>query len=742
MKSQVRYYLCFLFSILLIAGVQAQAIKWAKDGNSYYRIEAGEIVKYNLPKNTGQVIVAKDKLKEPLQEKSIPIRNFIFSTDEQKVLIYTNTKKVWRLDTRGDYWLLSIADGSLKQMGKSLPASSLMFAKFSPDGNKVAYVSNYNLYVEDSASGSIKQLTYDGNRQLINGTFDWAYEEEFFCRDGFRWSPDGKQLAYWQIDAKNTKDYEMLNTTDSIYPKVIPVEYPVAGEAPSPYKIGVIDINTAQTKWMSIPSDPVLQTYVPRMEWAANNTELIIQHLNRKQNESKLMLCNTVSGNAETIYAEKDSAWIDILPLLDQDYAMGGWDWLNNGKEFLWVSEKDGWRHLYRISRDGKKETLVTAGNYDVMDIVRVDEKGGYVYFAASPANATQKYLYRIKLNGKGKAELLSPANQPGTHEYKVSPDAKFAFHNFSNYYTPLSSEWITLADHKGINGENKVNDELAKTDKSKSNIEFFKIKTTEAVEMDAWMRKPENFDTSKKYPVVFYVYTEPWGQNVKDQYGVADNFLYHGDMSKDGYIYISIDNRGTPVPKGRAWRKSVYRKIGLVNISDQAMAAKEILKRSYIDTSRVGVWGWSGGGSATLNLMFQYPDIYKTGIAVAAVGNQLTYDNIYQERYMGLPQENREDFIKGSPITYAKNLKGNLLYIHGTGDDNVHYSNAEMLINELVKYNRQFQLMSYPNRTHSISEGPGTFQHLSTLYTNYLKQYCPPGARNRNAVEGKKAGF
>ncbi|MBS1564996.1 MAG: prolyl oligopeptidase family serine peptidase, partial [Bacteroidetes bacterium] len=237
-------------------------------------------------------------------------------------------------------------------------------------------------------------------------------------------------------------------------------------------------------------------------------------------------------------------------------------------------------------------------------------------------------------------------------------------------------------------------------------------------------------FDPAKKYPVVFFVYTEPWGQNVKDEFGATRNFLYQGDMARDGYIYISIDNRGTPVPKGRAWRKCVYRKIGLVNIRDQALAAREILKWPYVDSSRVAVWGWSGGGSATLNLMFQYPDIYKTGIAIAAVGNQLTYDNIYQERYMGLPQENREDFVKGSPITYAKNLRGNLLYIHGTGDDNVHYNNAEMLINELVKYNRQFQLMSYPNRTHSISEGAGTRQHLATLYTNYLREHCPPGGR------------
>jgi dipeptidyl-peptidase-4 len=270
----------------------------------------------------------------------------------------------------------------------------------------------------------------------------------------------------------------------------------------------------------------------------------------------------------------------------------------------------------------------------------------------------------------------------------------------------------------------------IKKADRSKVTTEFFKIKTAEGVEMDGWIRKPENFDPAKKYPVVFYVYTEPWGQEVKDMYTITDNYLYQGDMAKDGYLYVCLDNRGTPVPKGREWRKSVYRKIGLVNIKDQAMAAKEIMKWPYVDTSRIAVWGWSGGGSATLNLMFQYPEIYKTGISVAAVGNQLSYDNIYQERYMGLPQENKQDFINGSPMTYAKNLRGNLLYIHGTGDDNVHYNNAEMLLNELIKHNKQFQFMPYPNRTHSISEGEGTFEHLSTLFTNYLRHHCPPGGR------------
>jgi len=333
-------------------------------------------------------------------------------------------------------------------------------------------------------------------------------------------------------------------------------------------------------------------------------------------------------------------------------------------------------------------------------------------------------------MDGKSKPVKLSPASQAGTHDYQVSPNGKYAFHKFSNHKTADLDEWISLPDHKGLRGQNLVENAVSKSSREDSPVEYFTVKTADGIEMDGWMVKPLNFDPAKKYPVVFYVYSEPAGQTVTDRYGNTSNFLYRGDMAEDGYIYISMDNRGTPAAKGKEWRKSIYRKIGIVNIRDQAMAAKEILKKPFMDTSRVAVWGWSGGGSATLNLMFQYPDIYKTGISIAAVANQLTYDNIYQERYMGIPQENREDFIKGSPMTYAKNLKGNLLYIHGTGDDNVHYQNAEMLINELIKYNKQFQVMPYPNRSHGLSEGQGTFTHLQTLYTNYLRLHCPPGGK------------
>ncbi len=723
--------LCIVFVLVaLTAAAQPPAgIRWNTAGDGYYEADGSGIVLVQLPKLTPKVVVKAEALVPKGKTSPLTVRNFFFSADGGQVLIYTNTQKVWRYDTRGDYWLLNIATGNLRQLGQGLPASSLMFAKFSPDGKKLAYVSAYNVYVEDAATGKITPLTKDGTRKYINGTFDWAYEEEFDCRDGFRWSPDSKKIAFWNIDAHATKDYLMINNTDSIYPFVKPVEYPVAGEAPSPYKIGVVDIEGTKTTWMSIPTDPVLQSYVPRMEWAANSSELIIQHLNRKQNESDVMLCNAATGESKSIFHETDNAWIDIIGSWDRAYHYGGWDWLNNGKEYIWASDKDGWRHIYRLGRDGKSEKLITTGNYDVININAIDEKSGYLYFSASPENATQQYLFRTKLDGSTQPERLSPLNQPGTHEYEVSPTGKFAFHSFSNYYTPNTDEIVSLPEHKAITADN-VNDKLAGVQKSNSNVEFFTVKTTEGVSMDGWMVKPTNFDSTKKYPVVFYVYTEPAGQNVKDEYGAGSNRLYDGSMANDGYIYISIDNRGTPCPKGREWRKSISHKIGQLNITDQALAAREVLKWPFVDSSRVAVWGWSGGGSATLNLMFQHPDIYKTGISIAAVGYQLTYDNIYQERYMGIPQESKADFIKGSPITYAKNLQGHLLYIHGTGDDNVHYENAELLLNELIKYNKVFQFMAYPNRTHSISEGEGTRRHLSTLYTSYLRQYCPPGGR------------
>ncbi len=705
------------------ASAQRGRPHWAADGFQYYRSQNSVITEYDTRDSAKKTVVVTAEMLTPPGQKPLAVSNFSFSEDGKRVLIFTNTKRVWRYNTRGDYWLYDLGANKLMQIGKNRPASTLMFAKLSPDGAKAAYVSEHNIYVEDLTTGAEKQLTFDGTQTLINGTFDWAYEEEFDCRDGFRWSPDSRAIAYWQLNAANTKKYLMLNTTDSIYPFVVPVEYPVAGENPSSCKVGVVDIATAKTTWLNIPGDNI-QHYIPRMEWAGNANEVILEQLNRAQNESKIFVANVSNGTSAVIHQEQDKAWIDGKARWNGGDPTG-WEWIDKGKDFLWVSEKDGWRHIYKIDRDGK-ETLITKGNYDMISLSLIDEANGYIYFMASPDNATQKYLYRVKLKG-GDAERVTPAGETGTNGYEISPNGKMALHNFSNSYTASQNEVVSLPDHKHVSGATIKLNQAAK-----NKPQFFKVKTVDGVEMDGWMMKPTNFDSTKKYPVVFYVYSEPAGATVTDSYGAGRNGEYKGDMANDGYIYISLDNRGTPAPKGAAWRKSIYKNIGIVNIQDQAMGAKEILKWPFIDSTRVAVWGWSGGGSCTLNLMFQHPEIYKTGIAVAAVGWQLTYDNIYQERYMGVPIDSasREVFIKGSPITYAKNLRGNLLYIHGTGDDNVHYKNAEMLINELIKYNRQFQLMSFPNRSHGIFEGPGTTEFLRTLYTNYLKEHCPPGGR------------
>ncbi|RZM23417.1 MAG: S9 family peptidase [Pedobacter sp.] len=711
---------CFL---LLTTGIVLAQTKtgpdWTTDGNGYYDVQDGSIVLVSLPKMEKKMVVSGAVLKQAGVTGNIG-RTFSFSNDGTKVLIFTNSKKVWRYNTRGDYYVVDLNTNAVQQIGKDKPSSSLMFAKFSPDGKKVAYVSKHNIYVEDLATKSVKALTKDGTDYVINGTFDWAYEEEFDCRDGFKWSPDGNTIAYWQLDASKIKKFLMINNTDSIYPFTVPLEYPIVGEDPSNCRVGVVNVNTASTTWLNIPGDQK-QNYIPGMDWIPGSNDIILQQLNREQNVSKLFVANSATGTATNIYTDTDKAWVE---------QGNGWKWLNGNKEFLWSSEKDGWRHYYRISRDGKKQTLVTKGDYDVIETTLVDEKANKIFFIASPSNATQRYLYQTALDGKGKLERVTPSIYPGTHSYAISPNGIYARHTYTSVTVPRIMEWMNLSTGNPLTMDGSLSNQLAKVKPAKNPTEFFKVKTEDGVELDGWMKKPDNFDPTKKYPVLFYVYGEPGSATVRDTYGVERNGNYNGDLAQDGYIYISLDNRGTPAPKGREWRKSIYKNIGILNIRDQAMAAKKILEWSFVDKDRIAVYGWSGGGSSTLNLMFQYPELYKTGIAVAAVGNQLTYDNIYQERYMGSPLKSKEAYVNGSPINHVKGLKGDLLYIHGTGDDNVHYQNAEMLINELVKNGKVFQMMSYPNRTHSISEGAGTSKHLSLIFTKFLREHCPPGGK------------
>lgn len=719
----------FLFIIISFSTSYAQKVNWTSDGLFYTILKEGSLVKIDPKTNVETVIFQEWDLMPYRDSLPLKVESFEYAKDGKRVLLFTNSAKVWRYNTKGDYWVMDLHTRQLKQLGGRLPKQSLMFAKFSPDSRQVAYVSGNNIYAEDVVTGTIKQLTVDGTRRMINGTFDWVYEEEFGLRDGFRWSPDSRSIAYWQVDATGIRDFYMINNTDSVYSRIIPVEYPKVGQKPSVVRIGVVSLLNSVTRWMQVEGKPD-EHYITRMEWSGSN-ELIIQQLDRKQQESKLMYANTSDGNVRTFWAENDDAWVDLnnADPASLNSTSGNIIWINNGQDFLWVSERDGWRHIYKISRDGKNTLLLTKGNYDIDEILGIDEINSFIYFNASPENALQRYLYRVRFSSpKDQPELVTLGSLKGTHSYSISPGAKMALHTFSNYNTPPITEWISLPDGKPLNNADAIVKHI-KIDE-RIDVTYLKLVTEDNIEVDAWVRKPANFNSSKKYPLVVYVYGEPGLSTVNDEYGNHNNSLYAGDMDEDGYIQASLDCRGTPVLKGAAWRKSIYGRNGQINIDDIAGGAKKLMELPYIDKSRTAIWGWSGGGATTLHIMFKYPQLFTTGISIAAITNLLNYDNIYTERYMGLPEENIDGYKKGSVINYVNGLKGNLLYIHGTGDDNVHYSNAEMLLNEVIKYNKEITFMAYPNRGHSIREGAGTRKHLATLYTNYLRTHCLPGGR------------
>ncbi|KPD23100.1 S9 family peptidase [Idiomarina zobellii] len=700
--------------------------RWLEDGSGYTTLEESEsangrdIVRYHPETNERTVLVSAEQLTPNGEDKALHIADYVWSDDGNKVLIFTNTKRSWRTHTLGDYWVLNRSNNELKKLGGNAPESTLQFAKFNPQGTKVAYVMQNNIYVQDLNNFRISKLTNDGSDTIVNGTFDWVNEEEFFLRDGFRWSPDGQHIAYWQLDTEGTPVFTMINNTDELYPTLKEFPYPKVGETNAAMRIGVMPASGGKTQWMDIPGDP-RQHYLVRMQWAGNSEQLLIQQLTRKQHINRAFITDIDSGNAQELLRESTDSWAEYVDDIH---------FLNDGQEFTWLSERSGYRHIYRVYRDSGRISAITRGNWDVVNVLRVNEEDGWVYFIASPETPLERYLFRASLDGSGRLERLTP-DMDGTHSYSISQDAKYAEHTFHSVNQVPVTKMISLPDHKVIRTVvDNTDAQKAVENVEKQPVEFFRVEARDGLELDGYIMKPTDFDPSKEYPILFYVYGEPWGQTVANKWG-GSLYLWHTMLTQQGYIVASIDNRGTKSPRGFDWRRSIYKNLGVVTVRDQYDALQQMLERwDFIDESRVGIWGHSGGGSQTLNALFRYPDAYHMGMALAPVPDLTLYDTIYQERYSGLLPESAERYKETSAITHAENLEGDLLLVHGTGDDNVHFQGSERLVNELIKHGKQFEFFAYPNRSHGIYEGEGTTLHLRTMMTEFVKEHLPAGGR------------
>ncbi|HZD51289.1 MAG TPA: S9 family peptidase [Silvibacterium sp.] len=701
--------------------------RWLHDGAEYTTVEPSangpkgsqDIVQYDTATGKRTVLVPAAKLIPSAGAKPLSIDDYAWSPDNRLLLIFTNSKKVWRLNTRGDYWVLDLASGKLTKLGGDAPESSLMFAKFSPDSRSVAFVRANNIYIQDLATYAVRALTTDGSATLINGTSDWVNEEELKIRDGFRWSPDSQSIAFWQFDTTGVGEYTLINDTAQEYPETTRYLYPQPGTTNSAVRAGVVFAQGGPVRWINLPGDP-RQHYIARLDWIPDSNDVILQYLNRLQNTNTVYIANSQTGDVQPFFEDTDKAWVDVVD---------SFDWVDHNKSLVWLSERDGWRHAYVFSRATGQPKLITNFQADVISELAVDHKNGWFYFEASPDNATQTYLYRSRLDGSGTPERVTQSDATGSHRYDISPDGQWAFHIYSSFNKPPVTELVHLPDHKSVRVL-QANEELAHKvqDLVASPTEFFKVPVSGGVTLDGYMIRPPNFDPAKKYPVLVNVYGEPAAITVRDAWQ-GNGRLFHALIAREGYIVVSFDNQGTPAPKGREWRKVIYGSVGVLSAAQQADAIRALAKeRSYIDTSRMAIWGWSGGGSNTLNLMFRSPGLFKAGIAVAPVADESHYDTIYQERYMGLPHDNVKGYHDGSPINFAQNLTGHLLIVHGSGDDNVHFQGTELLINKLVELGKPFDFMDYPNRTHCICEGPDTSFHVYSLIARYLEEHVSPG--------------
>ena len=697
-----------IFSDNAFRSAPLPVVNWLSNGRSYLDTReassggGSDIIRIDLVTGDTTVIAAASSMMDE-NGKRIEVEDIALSGDETRALLFHSSERVWRDNTRGRYHIIDLASRRIT------PASSRpglqMFAKLSPDARQVAFVRGNNLFVTDLATGNERQLTTDGSADIINGTSDWVHEEELGLRDAFRWSPDGRKIAYWRFDQSAVKAFPVVDEL-GLYPRIDTLKYPKAGERNSLVRVGVYDLSAGATKWIDLGTDT--SAYIARMEWSGPDSVVILR-LPRKQNRADLLMASAATGGTRLIASDRDSAYVDVSDPV----------WIENGRRFLWISDRTGWAQVHLFDRRGRHIRQVTADGMDVLSIDGVDEARGDVYVTAFAPDPTQRQLFRYTLKGnRVRGQRLTTA--PGVHTVTVGPGARFLVDVHSTITQPARA---TLHALPSMREERVLQDNAALRARVQSlglrAPEFFRIPSSEGVVLDAYRILPTDFDSTKRYPVLMYVYGGPASPVVSNSWG-GNRYFYHNLLAREGYIVVAVDNRGAAW-RGRDFRKITQYQLGKYESRDQIDAARWLARQPWVDGSRIGIWGWSYGGYLSALSAALGGSTFKAAIVVAPVSDWRLYDTIYTERFLWLPSENPSGYKDGSPVTHAAKMEATLLLVHGTGDDNVHPQNTIQLANALQEAGKPFWMLMYPNKTHSISGG-ATQAHLHESFVRFLK--------------------
>jgi dipeptidyl-peptidase 4 len=685
------------FSSKGFSGVQPM-----QDGEHYCQVKKDSLNVYEyMTGNCVRTIVTSGQLVPAGDTTPLSIYGYEFNSDETKIILSKDEEPLYRRSSKANYYIYDIPSGKLVALSDK---GKQRLATVSPDGTKVAFVRDNNLFVKDFSSGTEAQVTTDGKtNEVINGATDWVYEEEFEFSQAFFWSPDSKKIAYYRFDESKVKEYQLTYYGD-LYPEQYKYKYPKAGEENSLISVRIWDLSSART----IPVDLGAETdiYIPRIKWTEDPGTLALYRMNRYQNKLELLLANAASGATKVIYTEENKYYIEI----NDD-----WTFLKNGKQFILSSEKSGSRHLYLFDMDGTPVRQITHGNWEVTEFLGVDEDRQLVYIMSTSNSPMERCLISVGLDGR-KYRTFSAAQ--GSDRVSFTPGYKYYICNHSDINTP---PYITVNDPEGkVVREIETNGKLKETMKEYgfAKAEFFSFTTSNGLTLNGWMMKPASFDPQKKYPVLFTIYGGPGSQTVLNSWGAVSS--WNQMLVQHGIILVSVDNRGTG-GRGEEFKKCTYLELGKYETLDQIEAAKYLGSLPYVDKTRIGMWGWSFGGYMTLSCLTKGADWFSMGVAVAPVTNWKYYDNIYTERFMRTPKENEKGYEDNSPINHADQLKGKLLMIHGMADDNVHPQNSYDMVTALVAANKQFEQQLYPNSNHGIYAGKNTTFHLYTRMTDFI---------------------